>query len=199
MEPTDELRAAVRQIEEQYELGSGFLVRLRDEDDWSFVIKAHALVEAAVSQLLTHHIGDVRLARLFDKLPLSDSETGRLAFLKALGLLTDGQRGFLQKFSELRNQLVHNVHNVRFRFVDHLATMDSNQRKSFAAWASYYGQPSAHAVALDEPRPTLFLAILFFVAACLQSTNEAKYKQDRIDRALSILDASGLEEEEDGE
>lgn len=189
--------AAVRQIEEQFELGSGFLARLRDEDDWSLVIKAHALVEAAVSQLLTHHVGDQRLTKVFDKLPLSDPQTGRLAFLKALNLLPEGPRRFLQNFSTLRNRLVHNVHNVRFRFVDDLATMDTNQRRAFADWVCWYAEPKARPAALENPRAHLFLAAMLFVSVSLYATNQAKYRHERIDRALDVLEASGLEAEDE--
>ena len=54
---SEELEAAIRAVDVQYGLGSGFLLHLYTEDDWSFVIKTHALIEAAVSQLLTHHVG----------------------------------------------------------------------------------------------------------------------------------------------
>jgi hypothetical protein len=134
---TEELENAIRAVDIQYNLGGGFLLHLYQEDDWSFVIKAHALIEAAVSQLLTQHVGDTRLSEVFERLELSNTQTGRLAFVKALNLLSDNERRFVRGFSELRNRLVHNVHNVRFRFADDLVVMGTNQRTAFLDWVTY--------------------------------------------------------------
>jgi len=45
-------------FETELGLPDGFLQRLRNsDDDWSFIIKVHALMEASVSYLLVHHFG----------------------------------------------------------------------------------------------------------------------------------------------
>jgi hypothetical protein len=189
---TDELAEALRQIDAEYDLGAGFLLHLRKEADWSFVVKAHALIEAAVSQLLTHHVGDQRLSRIFERLELSNTQTGRLAFAKALDVLTENEHRFVRRFSELRNRLVHNVHNVRFRFVDDLAAMDPNQRAAFLDWIAYFAEDgperrTLRAQAERSPKHVLWQATLFFVLTCLEKTREAKQKNDRIRRALDLL------------
>jgi hypothetical protein len=189
---TDEWHAALNSIEAYYDIGNGFLLRLLKEDDWSFVIKAHALVEAAVSQLLTHHAGDSRLAKIFEQLEHANTQTGKLAFIKALQLLTDAERRFLREFAELRNDLVHNVHNVRFRFADYIAEMDRNQQAAFTNWATYWvapeGQSAWRQAALRDPRHVLWVATLSFVGECIEKTSEAKNRHAQIDRALSILE-----------
>jgi len=183
---TEELEQALRYIEDHYELGSGFLIRLYKEDDWSFVIKAHALIEAAASQLLAHQVGDHRLSRIFERLELSNDQTGRVAFLKALGLLNDRERRFVRSLSELRNRLVHNVHNVRFRFADEIATMAPNQRRAFMDWATFFADPGLpqntwRETALTDPKRAIWFAALMLVGACLTKTNEARYRA-RADR-----------------
>lgn len=201
MDPA-ELLPVLEAVEKEYDLGSGFLLRLYQEDDWSFVVKAHALIEAATSQLLTHHTGDARLARVFERLELSNTQVGRLAFLKALDLLSDRERGFVRHFSELRNRLVHNVHSVRFRFADDLAAMNSQQNAAFAEWASSFVEKSSEGrewwrtTALESPKHTLWVATVFVVVSCLRQTRAARERHDRIDRALDVLQASGLEEED---
>ena len=80
-----------------------------DENDWSFVIKAHALAEAAVSHLLTEAVKRPELSDLFSRLDMSNKTTGKAAFVKALGLLGEEERRFVSAFSELRNRLVHDV------------------------------------------------------------------------------------------
>src|SRR5436190_1607259 len=82
-----------------------FLSELVDHDDWSFVIKAHALIEVAVTQMLVQCLGDVRLSDFIERLPLSDGRTGKIVATKQLDLLSDSHRKFIHWFSELRNRL----------------------------------------------------------------------------------------------
>jgi len=49
----DELRYA--ELEKAVGVRAGFFYRLLEEDDWSFVIKLHALFEAVCSHLLLFH------------------------------------------------------------------------------------------------------------------------------------------------
>ena len=197
---TEELENAIRAVDIQYNLGGGFLLHLYQEDDWSFVIKAHALIEAAVSQLLTQHVGDSRLSGVFERLELSNTQTGRLAFVKALDLLSDNERRFVRGFSELRNRLVHNVHNVRFRFADDLVAMDTNQRKAFLDWVTYRHpsreRDSLRAEAENATKHMLWNATLFFVLSCLKKTNQAKHRHDEISRALDLLAAYEAEDDD---
>jgi hypothetical protein len=48
-------------------LPKGFCVKLIEEDDWSFVIKLHALLENAVSELITRAC--VRLPTRHQQMP----------------------------------------------------------------------------------------------------------------------------------
>jgi hypothetical protein len=57
--PMDE---AVRAVEVQLGIHVGFLDRLLHEDDWSFVVKAHALIDAAVSFLVTRALNEPALS-----------------------------------------------------------------------------------------------------------------------------------------
>ena len=56
-------------LESELGLESGFFDSLdsEDESDWSFVIKAHALAEAAASHLLTKQFQKPELADLFSR------------------------------------------------------------------------------------------------------------------------------------
>jgi hypothetical protein len=143
MHNVDILTKTLTEIEKDLSLPAGFLVGLYREDDWSFVIKTHAVIEAQVSASLTRALSDDRLSAIFERLELSDTDTGKLAFAKALGLLTDPQRVFVRKLSELRNQLVHNIRNVQFDFHHHVQhELDRNQRQSFVAAVTYFVDPS---------------------------------------------------------
>jgi hypothetical protein len=51
------LSSIEQEIGEKHE----FLYDLIKQDDWTFVIKAHALIEAAMTQMLVDHLGEPRL------------------------------------------------------------------------------------------------------------------------------------------
>ena len=86
--PSDPI-AWVGQFEKELNLPNGFFLNLLiKEDDWSFIIKLHALVEAAVSHLLASICGD-RLLDIFTRLELSSDTI----------LLQAKLQSFIQKLS----------------------------------------------------------------------------------------------------
>lgn len=120
-------------LEQKLGLQSGFFESLdgEDENDWSFVIKVHALIEAAVSHLLTEHLQRPELDDLFSRLDMSNKGTGKAAFVKALGLLEEPERRFISSLSELRNRLVHDVRNVNFDLASHVEEMSQKEQDTF--------------------------------------------------------------------
>lgn len=127
----DTVEGSVRMMEAELGLPSGFLEGLKEEDDWSFIIKTHALLEAAVSHLLCSALGKDALAEVFSHLELSDKRRGKMAFAAVLDLLRKPDRRFISSLSELRNSLVHDVRNVGFSLSKHVTTMDA---KGFSAF-----------------------------------------------------------------
>ena len=99
------LAEAISNIERRTGVPKGFFETLKAEDDWSFVIKSHALIEAACAEFLTARFGDYELLEVFSRLELSNKRTGKIAFLKELSLLNDDERRFVTELSELRNVL----------------------------------------------------------------------------------------------
>src|SRR5438876_8460305 len=103
-EPTDPI-AWVGAFEKEIGLPGGFFLRLLvKEDDWSFVIKLHALIEAAVSHLLATICGD-KLLTVFARL----GTRSKLGFAKALGALDKDERIFIGKLADIRNSFAHDV------------------------------------------------------------------------------------------
>jgi hypothetical protein len=100
----DDLGDSIGRLESDCGLPEGFCVNLLQEDDWSFVIKMHSLLETAVSQLLTNALGRNELADIFAALEMSNTKTGKIAFASALGLLPKQHLDFIRSLSELRNQ-----------------------------------------------------------------------------------------------
>ncbi len=128
----------IADIENQLGLPTGFLLGLyTHEDDWSFVIKSHAFLEAALTHLLADHLGKDDLVPVFAYLETSNVRTGKLAFVKAFDLLDKGARRFIHTLSELRNDLVHEVSNVNFKFDTHVAGLSDKERKEFIGAFDY--------------------------------------------------------------
>ena len=105
----------VERVLKDMNLPGSFLVDLlREPHDWSFIIKLHALVEGVSTHLLIADLGDERLREPISHLEMSNSRTGKVAFLKALELIESDDRSFISSLSELRNQLVHGIANIEF-------------------------------------------------------------------------------------
>jgi len=130
--PENTVEGSVQLIEKEVGVRRGFLASLLKEDDWSFIIKIHALLEAAVSYLLCKTLGRDELAEVFPYVELSEKRAGKMAFVKALNLLEEPDRRFVSSLSELRNQLVHKVKNVEFDLKKHIGEMPPEQLASFA-------------------------------------------------------------------
>ena len=57
----------VRQLEENLQLPVGFFESLVQEDDWCFITKLHALIEAAVTHLLVETVDRPSLQDVFSR------------------------------------------------------------------------------------------------------------------------------------
>jgi hypothetical protein len=119
-------------LEQKVGLESGFFAALYDEDDWSFVIKLHALMEAACTHLLMFHFNEPALVDVLSRLELSGKTVGKTVFLGKLGLLGKEYRRFISALSELRNDLVHDIRNSRFTLHEFVASLDLTAQKNFA-------------------------------------------------------------------
>lgn len=132
MKTLDSAAGEVNELESRVGVSPGFFRKLLDEDDWSFVIKLHALFEAACTHLLLYHFREPNLAHVFSRLELSSKTTGKLEFLGQLGLLGKERRRFIASLSELRNSLVHDVRNCGFDLQDFVSKLPSDALKTFA-------------------------------------------------------------------
>ncbi|MCM2538690.1 hypothetical protein [Burkholderia glumae] len=147
-----------------------FLLALLDGDDWSLVIKSHALIESLVTELIVSKIDQPTMKSFIERLPLSDNEIGKIRIAKDYGILSAGQRSFLKNFSELRNRLVHRVENINFKFLEYVANLDKNQKKSWQeayTWFEREGDEGKESVwsaaAIDNPRWAVFMSVFMFV------------------------------------
>lgn len=189
----DDLEKAIRNIETRTGVRPGFFDELLNEDDWSFIIKAHALLESACAEILTERSDVPELIDIFSRLELSDKKTGKLAFLKAFDLTVERERRFIASLSELRNTLVHNAKNTKFDLLEHVAGLDKNQRKNFIDSFSYaylvsdeYGKETVEQPqrVIDKPKESIWLSLKYVLGIL-----SVQIDQIRLERELERLRA----------
>ena len=131
MEQANTLFPQLDELESIIGVEQGFFDRLLHEDDWSFVIKLHAVFEAVVTHLLTYHFQEESLADLFARLELSNKTTGKIAFMKAIGWMGKDNRRYISSLSEPRNALVHDVRNCSFDLKEMVSNYSEKELKVF--------------------------------------------------------------------
>lgn len=182
----DTVVSSVMTLENELSLPEGFLNSLKDEDDWSFIIKIHALIEAAVSYLLTQKFGHDELLPIFSRMELSNKTTGKISFISALELLNKDERQFISSLSELRNLLVHNIRNVSFDLKGYALTLKQDKKRNFVLsfWYGFdrvvdlKGGITKNNVVLEDPKEAIWASALIFLAIIYQIKEIEKLKRD---------------------
>lgn len=171
-----------------------FLGELKGGDDWSFVIKAQALVEGSVTQAVLCHLGDTRLIKIVEAMPLVGDEVSKLAVAKELQLLSSAQRRFINKMAALRNRLAHRVDQASFSFERHIESLDKNQRNDWQASIPWFADEDSREYwashSLTVPRVVIHLST-FMLTALLAVDGQQKEISRKIDE-LAIKATSEL-------
>jgi hypothetical protein len=180
----------------EFDLGitPGFLTRLADEDDWSFIVKSHAFLEAAISHLLADALSEPTLLSIFARIETSNTRSGKIAFLKKLDLLNEDARRLIHSYSELRNDLVHDVGQVGFTFSAHLKALDKQKTDKFVKAFGYFANGdsferngehiSTRQFLLANPKQGLWFSVMAVCAVIYLSKDLAKLR--RLTRSLEI-------------
>lgn len=174
-------------LEQELALPANFFEHLFKEDDWSFVIKLHALVEAATSRLIVSQLGRPELHDFVARLELSGTSIGKAPLATALGVFDSDERRFTRALSELRNSLVHRVENVRFSFPAYVESLDKNQKEKFySAFGTSYHEGleidgrdvDFRAYVLENPKLSVWMSAMLFLALVHQSKELAELRQE---------------------
>jgi hypothetical protein len=152
--PLDGLQALARILG----LRDKFLADLLfDPNDWSFVVKAHALLETIVCTLLATHLRKQELELvLAEEVEMS----ARIEMTKALELTTSEDRKMMHALGKLRNRLVHNAKDTGFTFDELFRNRDArrNFTETFGhVWSDPVGgtEPPVSRVDFVEQNPKL--------------------------------------------
>ena len=176
------LNEAVAQMPKEMKLPDRFLVNLLEDEDWSFVIKAHAFLEALLTHALTESLGRPDLGQVIGQLDISDTRKGKARFAQALNLLGGDGLIFIRKFSELRNDLVHKVENITFSFTKYIDSLDRNQRKSFIKSFAYFASEEdlefqydlVRDLVLKDTKQSIWYSLLHFAGVLWWKKENAK-------------------------
>jgi len=122
-------RQRLREFESTLGLRAGFIEDLiQQDDDWSFVIKAHAIVEAAITQLLARLIGHPEALEKFLSTLSMGGRHGKIAFVRCLGGLSDSELDFAEALGTIRNHTAHRVSNVEgFSLTGYLKSLERGE------------------------------------------------------------------------
>lgn len=164
-EPTDEskqldewwfnylgrVRESVTAAEQYLEIPTGTISSIAQEPDFIAVVKAYAVIEPMLNDLISARSPRPALGILSAALaiPASPDEgfqsfvsglniggrIGKLALAKSLGLLRDDQVRFVEGVARVRNRYAHNVRNMHRFFCRHSARRAEGQRKD--CWAGH--------------------------------------------------------------
>jgi hypothetical protein len=169
----------------------GFMLGLLHEDDWSFVIKSHALVESAVSRMLSLAL-DERLRASFKKLGLRQ----KLEFAKSLDMLNANEIALVDMISAIRNKLAHDSSYLAWTLEAHVEGLEPSQRESFyvrlttgveedktSEWRQFLVQ---------QPKAALYSRIILIVVKALQVGDFAVIERTEGADALKKLLAGQL-------
>lgn len=99
-------------------------------DDWTLVVKLHAMIETGLNGAILIHLGEPELEAIIQRLD-THSPAGKVAFAKALKIIPKTSATFIQQLSELRNFCVHDIRNFDFDLTKHLDSLKLEKRKQF--------------------------------------------------------------------
>ena len=203
----DSFESSVQMLESDLGLSSGFLHNLRREDDWSFIIKSHAFMEAALSHLIVESLGRVEIGKLISKTSIG-GQTGKLAFTKAMGLLDRSDIAFIRCLSELRNKLVHGVSMVTFNLVSYVRSIDSSNITQTAfdfcsftdnlEFARGGKSTQVSEFFLAEPKLTIWWSTLLTAAIIYQARRieQLRFHTQALEYFMKLRDSYGSDSDE---
>lgn len=158
------------------------IFELTDGDDWSFVIKTQTMIESALTNAVLANIGEEKLRKTFQVMPLV-GEVSKLTISKDLGVTTSEQRRFITTMASLRNRLAHNPEDGEFTFAEYLASLNSDQRKSWQQSIPWFAESPEARQEWGEPvlksaKVVIYIAATTLVALLdLSAANKSILKQ----------------------
>jgi len=170
---------SLEEINKDYSEKLDFLKKLLTDDDWSFIIKSHSLIESLVTELIINKIDEKKLKRVIERIPLHGEIVSKISISKTYELIPADQIKFLKNISEIRNNIVHKFENLDFTFEKYLSNLDKNQKKNWKNSLVWNGmneqiKEKIKQVAFQSPKTAIWFTISNFVNYALLEINILK-------------------------
>ena len=175
---------AFEEVGRKLGLHEGFLQSLHnDNDDWSFVIKAHALIEAVSTHWICEVIGKEELREVISQLEMSNSKRGKGKFLEVLGLIDSEAKRFLRNLSELRNTFAHDVKYVEISLPEYYSDLSDGDKKKFIkAWKFSFASETSEKVKKElieiMPKTVIWMGIYRFFSKLAMLELQRSYEEE---------------------
>jgi hypothetical protein len=127
----------VKRLEGDLGLPAGFFISLGAEGDWSFVIKTHALIEAALAHLIEKKLAEPDVSLYVGHLPIG-GRNGKVALALALKLIDSQAARFIDQISKIRNRCVHRVLDVNLSLVAYVKDLNEQGFRELEGAISSY-------------------------------------------------------------
>jgi len=163
-ETPDPLDAAISNFEAELGLRANFFNDLSRDDDWSFIIKLHALLDAVLTRAICASIQKPELETSIGLLDFAREATGKVSFAKALNLVSARQHNFLNIIAIVRNKYAHSVSSVSRPLAEIVGGLSKKEKKKLFLAATPEGNPQ-HDIEFEmllevDPRAIFRLAAL---------------------------------------
>lgn len=139
-----------------------------NDDDWTFIIKIHALLEVALNHMVSGLLNRAELADIIPRLNIH-GRTGKMEIAQAFGALSDAHARCIKLVSELRKHLVHDIKHFDFDLASHVAALDKNQQEQWKIGVTVgYGEPPPQHIldfSLIMPRFSVYMACMSVMRA----------------------------------
>jgi hypothetical protein len=174
------LEEVVAQITVDMHLPEGFLLALKTEDDWSFVIKAHVFLEALLSHAITASLQphNSKVAHPISSLHMWQ----KIKLAKALELIGPDGVKFLKEISEARNTCAHDISDLSFSFKNLFKDLSANRKESSVRALAYFASEedlrerweTVQELMISDTKQSIWWSLLHFAGVMWWKTEKAK-------------------------
>ncbi len=128
-----------KQLLSELSIREDFFDRLKEDDDWSLVIKIYSLMEIAFTHLLIEHFGE-SLGNIFKKLEMGHKQYGKITFIRKLELINKRHVDFVERLGDMRNVFAHDIRNIEMGINGFFKNLKSNDREKYNQWLWIFGE-----------------------------------------------------------
>jgi hypothetical protein len=163
-------------------------------DDWTFIIKIHALIEVALNHMLAGQmrqgwlgVSKPEVTELIERFPVH-GKTGKIALARALGTMSKGAESFIGVISKLRGLLVHDIKNFNFDLTAHLKTLKPQELEQWKTALTFNLAPPVEErfreLMVAAPKFAIWNGCMsiFAISFAAQPLDAAKMYRDLVER-----------------